>query len=120
VHSYLLRASSEHHGTAVNLSALTDPEAAVSGVEHGSVLIAFAEAIVGDDDAVLAQVRQAVIEAMSPEALVDAAGVASNFERMVRIADATGIPLDERMDALSKEVREQLHLERFTASKEMG
>jgi hypothetical protein len=93
---------------------LTDHEAAaMSGVEHGAVLIAFAEAMVEDDDEILAQTRQAVIETMSPEAMVDAAGVASNFERMVRIADATGIPLDERMEALSKEVREQLHLERF-------
>ena len=48
-------------------------------------------------------------------ALVDAAGVASNFERMVRIADATGIPLDARMAALSQDVRDTLHLERFLA-----
>ena len=50
--------------------------------------------------------------------MVDAAGVASNFERMVRIADATGIQLDKHMEVLSQEVREALHLERFTAYKE--
>jgi len=59
-----------------------------------------------------------VIEKLSPEAMVDAAGVASNFERMVRIADATGIQLDKHMEVLSQEVREALHLERFTAYKE--
>jgi AhpD family alkylhydroperoxidase len=118
-HSYLLRASGEHHGTEVNLSALTDHEAAaMSGVEHGAVLIAFAEAIVKDDDEALVQARQAVIEVLNPEGMVDAAGVASNFERMVRIADATGIPLDERMEVLTKGVRDQLQLERFTAYKE--
>jgi hypothetical protein len=100
---------------------LTDLEAAAtSGVEHGAVLIAFAEAMVGDDDAALVQARQPVIEAMSPEAMVDAAAVASNFERMVRIADSTGIRLDERMEVVSKEVRDQLHLERFAAFKEMA
>jgi hypothetical protein len=100
---------------------LTDLEAAAtSGVEHGAVLIAFAEAMVKDGDEVLAQTRRAVIETMSPEAMVDAAGVASNFERMVRIADATGIPLDERMEGLSKEVRDELHLERFAVFKEMA
>ena len=31
------------------------------------------------------------------------------------IADATGIPLDARMAALSQEVRDTLHLERFLA-----
>ena len=93
--------------------------AAASGVEHGNLLIAFAEAIVGDDDTTLTHARHAVIEGLSPEAMVDAAGVASNFERMVRIADATGIQLGERMAALSQETRDALHLERFTAYKEM-
>ena len=103
------------------MSALTDHEAAaLSGVKHGAVLIAFAEAMVGDDDRALVQARQAVIDTMSPEAMVDAAGVASNFERMVRIADAIGIPLDERMEVLTKGVRDQLQLERFTAHKEMA
>jgi DNA-binding phage protein len=105
----------------VNLSALTDHEAATSsGVEHGNLLVAFAEAIVRDDDAALMHARHAMIEGISPEAMVDAAGVASNFERMARIADATGIQLDERMAALSQEVRDTLHLERFTVYKEMA
>ena len=100
---------------------MTDHEAvATSGVEHGALLIAFAEAMVGDDDATLTHARDAVIEGFSPEAMVDAAGVASNFERMVRIADSTGIQLDERMAALSKEVRDALHLERFAVYKEMA
>jgi len=103
----------------VTLSALTDHEAATSsGVEHGNLLIAFAEAMVRDNEAALTHARHAVIEGISPEAMVDAAGVASNFERMVRIADATGIRLDERMAVVSQEVRDELRLERFTAYKE--
>jgi D-serine deaminase-like pyridoxal phosphate-dependent protein len=74
--------------------------------------------MVGEDDDALTHVRHAVIESMSPAAMVDAAGVASNFERMVRIADATGIPLDERMQVLTQEARDALHLERFSAHKE--
>jgi hypothetical protein len=117
--SYLLRASSEHYGTDINLAALTNHEvAATSGVEHGALLIAFAEAMVGEDDDALTHIRHTLIEVLSPEAMVDAAGVASNFERMVRIADATGIPLDERMERLSRDVRAALHLERFTVYKE--
>ena len=100
---------------------MTDHEAAAtSGVEHGAVLIAFAEAMAGEDDAALARARQAVVEVLGAEAMVDAAGVASNFERMVRIADATGIQLDARMAALSQETRDALHLERFTVYKEMA
>jgi len=76
--------------------------------------------MVRDDDKTLTHARQAVIEVLSPAVMVDAAGVASNFERMVRIADATGIQLDARMDILSQEVRDALHLERFTVYKEMA
>ena len=98
---------------------MIDHEAATSsGVEHGNLLIAFAEAMVRDNEAALTHARHAVIEGISPEAMVDAAGVASNFERMVRIADATGIRLDERMAVVSQEVRDELRLERFTAYKE--
>ena len=105
----------------MNLSALTDSEAATSsGVEHGHPLLAFAEAMVRDNDTALMHTRHAVIEGISPEAMVDAAGVASNFERMVRIADATGIQLDARMAALSQEVRDTLQLERFTVYKEIA
>jgi len=105
----------------VNLTALIDHAAAASsGVEHGQLLMAFAEAMVGEDDNALTHVRHAVIEGLSPAAMVDAVGVASNFERMVRIADATGIPLDARMEALSHEVRDTLHLERFLAEKARG
>ena len=46
--------------------------------------------------------------------------MASHFERRVRIADATGIQWDARMQALSQEVRDVLDLERFTVHKEMG
>ncbi len=75
--------------------------------------------MVGEDDEALTQARNAVVRVLGPAAMVDAAGVASNFERMVRIADATGIPLDDRMASLSKEVREVLDLERFAAAKDL-
>jgi hypothetical protein len=68
----------------------------------------------------LTHARHAVIEGISPEAMVDAAGVASNFKRTVRIADATGIQLDARMAELSQEVRDTPHLGRVTVYKEMA
>ena len=44
--------------------------------------------------------------------MVDAAGLASNFERMVRIADSMGIELGEDLEGLSGEARVTLGLER--------
>lgn len=57
--------------------------------------------------------RRTVVETMSSGAMVDAAAVVSNFQRMVRIADATGIPLGEGLEAMSQDVREELDLGRF-------
>ncbi len=50
--------------------------------------------------------------ALGPAAMVDAGGVASNFERMVRIADATGIELGDQLEQFSADVRATLRLER--------
>ena len=36
-----------------------------------------------------------------------------NFQRMVRIADGTGIPVDSRMNALTAGMREDLGIDRF-------
>ena len=78
---------------------------------HGAELVAFAEAIVTGDQT-LAQSRTTVVETLGPETMVDAAGVASNFERMVRIADSTGIELGDRLEHASADVRDTLGLER--------
>ncbi len=53
-----------------------------------------------------------MVETLGPEAMVDAAGVASNFERMVRIADSTGIELGDLLEQASADVRDALGLER--------
>ena len=101
----------------MDASAVTDPEAAAaSGIAHASELIAFADAVVGDDEVAMATARQTVRDRLGAEALVDTAAVASNFERMVRIADATGIPLDGVMDVLSAELREQIGVNSYGSS----
>ena len=53
-----------------------------------------------------------MVETLGPEAMVDAAGVASNFERMVRIADSTGIELGDLLEQATADVRTVLGLER--------
>lgn len=113
----LLRASGEMTGLAIDPTAVVDgAAAATSGVPHAPVLVRFAEAMVGDDDAALAAARTALGAELGAEQLVDAAAVASNFERMVRIADGTGIPLDAPMAALSDADRSSLGLDRFVSA----
>jgi hypothetical protein len=99
-------------GKDFDLHAVTAGEVAGSGVAHAGALVAFAEAIVGDDDEALASARADVLGEIGPEALVDAAAVASNFMRMVRIADSTGISLDAPMEVLSQDLRAELGIDR--------
>ncbi len=73
--------------------------------------LAFAEDIVRNPGA-LEKSRLGVTRALSPAAMVDAAGVVSSFERMVRIADATGVELDASMKELTADVRTVLRLVR--------
>jgi len=99
----------------VSLEAVMDGDAE-SGIEHGSLLTAFAEAIFGRDEAEIATARQALLEGAGDAAMVDAAGVASNFHRMVRIADGTGIPLGDGREGFTEKTREQLDLNKWKIS----
>jgi hypothetical protein len=113
----LLRASGAISGRDVDVQAVTDDTAAAgSGVPYAALLLAFAEGVAGADDAALARARGAVLEALGPAALVDAAAVASNFERMVRVADATGTPLDPPLVMMTDGLRAALDLDRYAAA----
>ena len=107
----MLRASVEANDLTVDLSAVVDPSVS-SGLEHGAVLTAFAEAAVTRSDE-LPAARQRIVDELGAGALIDATGTVANFQRMVRIADGIGIPIDDRMAAASGEIREQLELERY-------
>jgi hypothetical protein len=97
--------------------ALVDPApGAAAGVPHAEALLAFCDALVDRDEAALAAARGRVLAALGPAGLVDVAAVASNFERMVRIADACGIPLDTPLAVLSGDLRQELGLARFRSA----
>jgi DNA-binding phage protein len=73
----------------------------------------FAQALARRDAAALAAARETLLQRAGPAVLVDAAGVAANFQRMVRIADSTGIPVDNLDSDVSREVRGTLRLAHF-------
>ena len=110
----MLRASIEMQGGEAKLEAIADSAAAgASDIEHAALLLAFAETSVGGDDAALAATREALLETCGPEILIDTAAVVANFQRMVRIADSTGIPLDKPVAAVSGELREHLGINEY-------
>ena len=63
--------------------------------------------------AIAATARAALIDAVGGDGFVDAAGVVGHFERLVRVADATGIPLDAAAAEATVDIREDLDLNTF-------
>ena len=95
------------------MRAVTGAAAEGGGVPHGAGLLGLAESTLGSDEDALSQSRDAVLRALGPAALVDAAAVIGLFNAIDRVADATGIPLEPGRRAASIELRAGLGLDRF-------
>jgi hypothetical protein len=114
----MLRASVEANQGEVDLRAISEGAKNDSvGVAHAAELTAFAEAAVRGDAAALARARDSLRAKAGSEVVIDAAGVIANFERMTRIADATGIPLDAAPQLASHDFREALGLNAFASAR---
>lgn len=109
----LLRASGEHAGLEYDLEAINGARPDDGAVPHASLLIDYAEACVAGDRAGIERTRGAVRDALGAAATVDAAGVVSVFEAVVRIADATGIPLEPYKEELSVGLRRDLGIDAY-------
>ena len=107
----MLRASSESHEEVVDLNALMQGDVD-SGITFGAELVAFAEAIVSRDSSAIEKARNQLLATASVIQMIEAAGVASNFQRMVRIANATGIGLG-RAEQPTADLRASLGIDRF-------
>jgi hypothetical protein len=120
----MLRASVEIRGGEVDLNAVTRAgHDAGESVEGAAELAAFAEAMVTGSAEDVDRSRSALIDRLGAAKFVRAAGVVGNFQRMVRIADATGIPLDGIVVAMSDDFREGLGINDFdgaSQSPELG
>jgi hypothetical protein len=113
----MLRASVEANQGEVDLYAITEGARDDSvGVAQAAELTAFAEASVRGDAAALGLARDALRAKAGSAALVDAAGVIGNFERMTRIADGTGIPLDGAVLLASADFRGALGLDAYASA----
>ena len=84
--------------TEVDLAAIgvgNGGEARDSGVAHDAELLAFTDAVMRGDDAEVARTRDALEAVLGKAGVVDTAAVMSMFNVVDRVADATGIPIDE-------------------------
>ena len=103
--------------TDINLQGVNgNKEAAAVGIKYGKELMLLGEAVATRDHSLLEEARQKLLDEAGASVLVDAAGVAANFQRMVRIADSMGIPIDDMESDLGKSVRTELDLTRYASA----
>lgn len=109
----LLRESSKALGESADLAGTVGE--GDGGVEHGAALISFAEAATRGDDS-LGGTRSQLLDDVGPPAFVEAAATVAAFNGLVRVADATGIPLDQGTARASVELRDQLGLNAYAGA----
>ena len=113
----MLRASAQSSETEVDIQGINgNVEGADHGIQYGAQLMQFAEAVAKRDEAALPAARDALQQVAGDAVLVDAAGVAANFQRMVRIADSIGIPYDNPDSEMSQEIVAELGLHSFQSA----
>jgi len=95
------------------MDAVLDGDGSAVGVPHGAALVEFGEAMLRGDEARRARAREAILHDLGPEALVDAAAVVASFNAVVKLADGSGIPLEDFKEAATADLRETLGLERL-------
>ncbi len=111
----LLRGSGEHTGENYDLTAIVDDGGSGGGVAAAGALTAYADAFF-DDGQDFAAARERLHAEIGDEALVDAAGVLAIFNAVVRIADATGIPLEDQKAGMSADFRDALGINDYPAA----
>jgi len=86
---------------------------AADSVPHGQVLIDLVAAVHGGEEAAMAMARRAVRESLGDAAFVDACATIASFSAVVKIADGTGIPLEDYKEEATRELRQELAINAF-------
>ncbi len=116
----MLRESSKIDGNDVALSMITSGNASegnvVAAIPAAQELLRFAEDALANDTQTLTDARVQLERVIGTEGMVDAAAVIANFQRMNRIADSTGIPLDTPVAMVTEGLRDELGLNDFASA----
>ncbi len=105
--------SSKASGIDVDVDVVNGRENARDEIPQAAALIEFAEAAIGPDDGRLSVAREALSGLLGADAVVDSAGVIAAFNMNDRIADATGIPLDEVARDAREAIAARLGIQRY-------
>jgi hypothetical protein len=109
----MLRESVKSNAGNFALNSITEGVDHDQDVRHSSLLAEFAEALVARDKHKIEKLSKSIIVEMGSFEFIDVAATASGFHGVVRIADATGIPV---VNDMSLGVSSELNVDHFYAS----
>jgi hypothetical protein len=109
----MLRESVNTSGQNYEFKAVTGMAETESDIPEAALLADFAEAVVNRDATTIDQLRAQIVERLGEAEAVDAAAIAAAFHGFVRVADSTGIPVDETRDAATAEIRAEIGIDAF-------
>ena len=92
----------------MDLSAALAGDGERIGVPYSGLLTQFAEAVLGTDDILLDRLRDELMTEMGGATLSDTAATVASYNSIVKIADATGIPLDIETAEKTADMRAEL------------
>lgn len=115
-----LSLSGKHTGDEYALIDAIGKGSGDSGVLQGELLNDFIEAVCARDIARTTTVRQQIIKGMGEAAMIDAAAVIAAFHCYPRVADATGIPLEDAKATATATMRAELGLNELDSRKKSG
>jgi len=108
--------SSDALDTEVDLDAIVDRTFIGDvGIPSGAELLAFATAV-HDTNADLEAARDDLATAVGIDGLIEAAATVSVFNGLVRVADGTGIQLDEGLQTFSHDDRSRLGIDEYAGA----
>jgi len=112
----LLRESSKAKGESFDLGLIVG-KPGDGNIPHGALLVGFAEAVLGVDDERLVDTQSRIRAAIGGAALVDAAAIVATFSAIDRVADATGIQIEDARARSTADVRAALGINAFAESR---
>lgn len=77
------------------------------------MLTVFVEAVLGEDEAALGPARRAVRAAVGDAGFVDTCATIASFNAVVKLADGSGIPLEDWKAARTADIRAALDIDRM-------
>ena len=115
-----LSLSGTHTGDEYALEHAIGKGSGDSGLPQGELLNDFVEAVCAGEAAHTATVRQKIVKGMGEAAMIDAAAVIAAFNCYPRVADATGIPLEEAKATATVTMRAELGLNELDSRRKPG